>query len=116
MHSMSTGARVRVAGIADIRDGEVIAVSAGDRELALYRLESGIYATDNLCTHGAARLCDGFLEGYSIECPLHQGAFDIRTGAVARAPAEEPLVTYTVEIEGNDIYVVVPNSDSGSPP
>lgn len=108
MQSASTGARVRVAGLADISDGEVIAVNAGDRELALYRLDSEIYATDNICTHGAARLCDGFLEGYSIECPLHQGTFDVRTGAATRAPAEAPIATYPVEIDGDDIYVLVP--------
>lgn len=109
MYAVSTGTRVRVAGISDIGDGDVIAVSAGDREIALYKIESRIYATDNLCTHGAARLCDGFLEGHSIECPLHQGCFDVRTGAATRAPADAPLATYSVEVDGNDVYVIIPD-------
>jgi naphthalene 1,2-dioxygenase ferredoxin component len=103
------GARRRVARLEDIGDGDVTAVDLGDRELALYRIGSQVYATDILCTHGAARLCDGFLDGYSIECPLHQGTFDVRSGAATRAPAEEPIATYGVEIEDGTVYVVVPS-------
>lgn len=102
-------ARRRVASLRDVPDGECIAVELEDREIALYRVDSRVYATDNLCTHGAARLCDGFLEGYAIECPLHQGSFDIRNGSVLREPAEEPLATYAVEVdEQGDIYLQVP--------
>jgi naphthalene 1,2-dioxygenase system ferredoxin subunit len=95
----------------DVPDGECIAVELEDREIALYRVDARVYATDNLCTHGAARLCDGFLEGYAIECPLHQGSFDIRDGKVLREPAEEPLATYTVEVdEQGEIYIDLPAS------
>jgi naphthalene 1,2-dioxygenase ferredoxin component len=105
----SAGARLRVARLDEIAEGEMIEVACGGRELALYRVDSRIYATDALCTHGAARLCYGFLEGYSIECPLHQGAFDIRSGAAMRAPAEEPLATYGVEIEEGEVYIALPD-------
>jgi naphthalene 1,2-dioxygenase system ferredoxin subunit len=104
--------RIRVARLEDLAEGEVMAVDVGDRELALYRVASGVYATDNFCTHGAARLCDGFLDGYGIECPLHQGVFDIRSGAATRSPAEDPLATYPVEIENGEIYVIVEGSVS----
>lgn len=109
MSIAATRARRRVARLDDIAEGEVIAVDCGGRELALYRIESRIYATDNLCTHGEARLCDGFLEGYAIECPLHQGAFDIRSGEATRAPAEDPIETYVVEIEDGEVFVVLPD-------
>lgn len=102
-------ARLRVARLQDVPEGECIAVELKDREVALYRVGSQIYATDNLCTHGAARLCDGFLEGYAIECPLHQGSFDIRNGTVLREPAEEALATYAVEVdEQGEIYLQLP--------
>lgn len=93
----------------DVPDGDCIAVELPDREIALYRVDSKLYATDNLCTHGAARLCDGFLEGFAIECPLHQGSFDIRSGKALREPAEEPLATYAVEVdEQGEIYIELP--------
>lgn len=101
-------ARRRIACLQDVPDGECIAVELGDREIALYRVDSQVFATDNLCTHGAARLCDGFLEGYAIECPLHQGAFDIRDGKVLREPADEPLATYPLEVdEQGEIYLLL---------
>lgn len=107
MDVTSTAVRRRVARLEDIPDGEVIAVDLGERELALYRIGTEVYATDNLCTHGAARLSDGFLDGCWIECPLHQGVFDVRSGVATRAPAEEPIATYAVEIENGEIYVLM---------
>lgn len=107
--------RVRVARLADLANGEAIAVALGDRELALYRIADHVYASDNLCTHGGGRLCEGFLEGYSIECPLHQGAFDVRDGAPVRFPAEEPLATYAIEIEGGEVYVLLPAEIASGP-
>lgn len=103
--------RFKVARFDDLVEREAIAVDLGDRELALYRVDSIVYATDNLCTHGEARLCDGFLEGYGIECPLHQGVFDIRSGAALREPAELAIATYRVEIEDGDVYVLMSAND-----
>ena len=48
--------------------------------LALYHVGDAWFCTDNICTHAFALLTDGWLEGHVIECPLHGGQFDIRTG------------------------------------
>jgi naphthalene 1,2-dioxygenase ferredoxin component len=40
-----------------------------------------------LCNHGSADLCDGYFDGHVIECPLHQGAFDVPDGRPVAAPA-----------------------------
>ena len=77
------------------------------RDIALYGTEDGIHATDNICTHGHARLCDGFLEGHEIECPLHQGRFDVRTGKAMCAPLTEDLRSYPVKIEGGRVYLAI---------
>jgi len=65
-------------------------------------------ASDNLCTHAAARLTDGWLEGCTIECPLHAGRFDLRTGAGQGAPIEDDLLVYPVRVEGDDVLVQLP--------
>jgi naphthalene 1,2-dioxygenase system ferredoxin subunit len=106
---MANQARRRMARLEDLIDGEVTAIGVEGREFAIYRAGTELFATDNLCTHGAGRLSDGFLEGYVIECPLHQGAFDIRTGIVTRAPARKPIATYAVEIEADEVYIILPN-------
>jgi naphthalene 1,2-dioxygenase system ferredoxin subunit len=98
---------IDAAAFDDIPQEDVIAVQAGGREIALYGVDGGVFATDNICTHGHARLCEGFLEGHEIECPLHQGKFDVRTGVPTCAPATESLKSYPVKIEGGRVWLAV---------
>lgn len=88
-----------------VPEGDVIGVVLQGREIALYEVEGQIYASDNLCTHGQARMSDGFLEGHEIECPLHQGKFDVCTGRALCAPLTQDLRVYPVRIEGRRVQV-----------
>jgi naphthalene 1,2-dioxygenase system ferredoxin subunit len=88
-----------------VPEEDVIAVAVAGKEVALYGVDGEVYATDNICTHGHARLCDGFLEGTEIECPLHQGKFDVRTGKAMCAPLTEDIRTYPVKIENGRVFV-----------
>ncbi|RKP44145.1 non-heme iron oxygenase ferredoxin subunit [Trinickia fusca] len=95
----------RIASLSELPSNDVVAIQAGDRDIAVYRLDDGVFATDNLCTHGNARLCDGFLLDDEIECPLHQGRFDIRTGKALCAPLTRDLRAYPVKVDGDEVYV-----------
>lgn len=86
---------------------DVIGVNIAGKTIALYQVNDEVFATDNICTHGNARLCDGFLDGHEIECPLHQGKFDIRNGRAMCAPLTEDIRTYPVKIEGNRVFVAL---------
>lgn len=94
-----------VAATDDVPEDDVIGVQAAGKDLALYSVEGEFYATDNICTHGHARLCDGFLEGAEIECPLHQGRFDVRSGKAMCAPLTEDIKTYPLKVEGGRIWL-----------
>jgi 3-phenylpropionate/trans-cinnamate dioxygenase ferredoxin subunit len=96
---------IRVASASDLQDDEVLGLTVGGARIALYRSEGEFYATDNRCTHAEALMSEGYLEDGCIECPLHQARFDIRTGAALCAPATEPLRTYPVKREGEEIYI-----------
>lgn len=96
---------VRVAKRSELAAGEVLGVAVAGREIALYDANGQIFATDNICTHAFARLSDGWLDGTSIECPLHAARFDIRTGKVLDPPASEDVKTYPVRLEGEDIEI-----------
>jgi naphthalene 1,2-dioxygenase system ferredoxin subunit len=95
----------------DVWDGTGIEVEAGGRTIALFRAGAQVFATDALCTHGHARLCEGFVEAdagtASVECPLHQGRFDLATGRPLCEPVTEPLRTYPVRIEGGRVWVAL---------
>jgi len=95
----------RVATTEAIPEGEVIAASVAGQQIALYNIEGQIYASNNICTHEHAYLSDGYLEGCVIECPLHQGQFDIRTGKAMCAPVTQDLPVYPVKIEGGEVFI-----------
>jgi len=78
------------------------------RDIALYEVDGAVYASDNICTHGHARLSDGFLEGREIECPLHQGKFDVCSGRALCAPLTEDIRTYPVKIEDGKVFLHMP--------
>ncbi len=108
---MSTENWTEVAVEFDISEDEMtLGVDLPDREIALFRVNGEVFATDGVCTHGNARLCDGFLDGYEIECPLHQGKFDVRTGHATCAPASENIRVYPVKIEASQVFVNLDNS------
>ncbi len=101
---------VRVAGKADVPEDGVIGVRVGDREIALYHLPGGEFrATDNVCTHEYAQLSDGWLEDGVIECPLHAGRFDVRTGKGLCAPIEKDLPVFELRVEGDDLLIRLPD-------
>jgi naphthalene 1,2-dioxygenase system ferredoxin subunit len=95
------------AAVGEVPQDDVIGMIVGGRDMALYNTGGEIFATDNICTHGQARLCEGFLDGHEIECPLHQGKFDIRTGHPTRAPVTEAIRSYPVKIEGGRVFLAI---------
>lgn len=103
----NTNAWIDLMAVGDIFEGEAIAVDLNNQSFAVYSVEGQIYVTDNICTHGNARLCDGFLEGHEIECPFHQGRFDIRDGQPTCLPVTEALRTYRNKVENGRLLVSV---------
>lgn len=75
------------------------------KEVAIFNVESQLYATQANCTHRGGPLCEGALWGHTITCPWHGSEFDVRTGEVVTGPATEPLVTYRVEVQDGLVVV-----------
>ena len=96
---------ILAAELADLPEDDVIGIDVNGHDIALYRTEDGVFASANLCSHGNARLSDGFLEDGEIECPLHQGRFCIKTGTAMCSPLTEGIATYPVQIEGEQVYL-----------
>ena len=55
--------------------------------------------------HEDEHLENGLVIDCVIECPLHQGRFDVRNGKALSAPVCVDLQTWPVKREGNDIYI-----------
>lgn len=96
---------LKVATMQQVTPGNMLEVMAGGVPLCLYNLDGEICATAAKCTHGDASLADGVIVGDEVECPFHQGMFDIRTGRATASPCTEDLTCHAVKVEGDDILV-----------
>jgi len=98
---------VKVATVAELADGTMIGVKAEDDEICLVRVSNRIYAINNVCSHFYTFLSDGWLqaESLTVQCPLHESCFDLKTGEPTEPPADQPVKVYSVKIENGEIFV-----------
>jgi MocE subfamily Rieske [2Fe-2S] domain protein len=75
--------------------------------IAVYNLSGKFYATSGICTHEHAFMSEGYIDGETVECPLHQGLFNIRTGAALSPPVTKNLKTFKTKVENGQVYVLV---------
>jgi naphthalene 1,2-dioxygenase ferredoxin component len=91
--------------VAELEQNWVTRVDLGPRKLAVYDTPSGIHVSLALCNHGGADLCDGYFDGHVIECPLHQGAFDVRDGKPVSAPATRVMKVFGCRVENGMVQI-----------
>lgn len=96
---------IKAATAATLAEDSVTGVLLEGEDVAIYNLGGAYHATENICTHAMARLSDGYLDGDIIECPLHGGRFDVRTGAALTPPACAAVRVFPVRRDGDDILV-----------
>ncbi len=89
----------------DIEFEDVIRFDYKSKTYCIYNIEDGFFATDGLCTHEDVHLEDGLVSGEEIECPMHMGVFNIKTGKVVMDPPCEDLKTFKVKEENFKIYI-----------
>ena len=77
---------IAVLPVADLPPGAMTRVSIGDVDLLLANVPAGLLATDDRCPHMAAPLSIGQLAGCVVDCPLHNGRFDLCTGETVQMP------------------------------
>lgn len=99
------GEFVKVATTTEIGPGQKKLVQVDGQAVAIFNLEGEYYAVQDVCTHDGGPLAEGDVFGEEIECPRHGARFNVKTGDVTRMPACEPVETYPVKVEGEDILV-----------
>lgn len=105
----------RVASTHDLADGEMKTVTVGDTEVLLSRVEGAFHACGAHCTHYGAPLADGALLGRMVTCPWHHAQFDVTDGSLCDAPALDALARYEARVEGDDVFVRVPDDAAETP-
>ena len=101
-----SGGWIDACAAEDIEEEDVIRFDNGGRTFAIYRTDDDRYfATDGLCTHEQVHLSDGLVMGNIIECPKHNGRYDLTTGEAKGAPVCIDLRTYHVKVEGGRVWI-----------
>lgn len=100
--------KIHVCSTADLPPGEARRVDSSPA-VAVFNLDGEFYALADLCTHGNASMAEGYLEDdCTVECPVHTARFCLKTGKALTQPATVDLATFEVQVEGDEIYVLVP--------
>lgn len=97
-----------VCPLEDIEEGGIGSTHLADgTRIAIYRVRGEeVFASDDKCTHGSSSLCDeGTLEGHVIECGLHLGSFDVRTGKPVSTPCTRAIRTYPAQVREGTIWI-----------
>ena len=103
---MSEHRWIRVTRLDDLPLNEGRVAVIGHREVAVFRLRDGVFATDNRCPHKAGPLCDGVVTGSSVVCPLHAWKVNLATGEVERPAAGHGCIqAYPTRVEEGVVLV-----------
>jgi nitrite reductase/ring-hydroxylating ferredoxin subunit len=103
---------VKVAALPEISVGEMKIVCNG--RVVVANVDGRLHAFGNICPHGEGPLGEGFLDGLTIECPWHNGQWDITTGKGLTALATADIALFEVRVVGDDIEVKLPAIGFGS--
>jgi nitrite reductase/ring-hydroxylating ferredoxin subunit len=96
---------VKIAESKDIEPSSMKAVDVAGEKVCIINIEGNYYAIGNICTHMGGPLNEGTLEGFEVECPWHGSKFDVRSGQPTKPPARQPVSSYEVKVQDNNILV-----------
>jgi 3-phenylpropionate/trans-cinnamate dioxygenase ferredoxin subunit len=100
----------RACSLSELPDEGALAVEIDGTPVAVVRAGDDVYALRDVCSHAEVALSEGDVYNHTIECWLHGSCFDLRTGKPTNPPATQPVPTYPVKIEGDDVYVSLKES------
>jgi 3-phenylpropionate/trans-cinnamate dioxygenase ferredoxin subunit len=93
--------------LSQLADNTAVGVEIDDVPVCITRTQGEVYAISDICSHADVNLSDGDVEDGTVECWLHGSRFDLRTGRPTGLPANRPVATYPVKIDGDDLYVAI---------
>ncbi len=106
-------ARERIGKTSDVPEGRGLRVTAHGRDIAVFCVDDEYFAIDNACPHAGFPLSEGLLEGHTIICTAHGWEFDVRTGLGGQNTFSPPLGCFSVERDGDDLWIEVADGEVG---
>lgn len=102
---------IKIAELNEIEEGGTLPLEVEGELICLAKVEGTVYAFTDNCTHISGPLNEGELHDCILTCPWHFAQFDIRTGKVLRGPARQDILTYAVKVEGEAVYIQLPDEE-----
>lgn len=99
----------RLCEVSDVSEDTPFRAEVDDVGYAVFQVGELYFVTADMCTHGPGFLSDGYAEGCEVECPFHQGRFDLRTGVPTSPPCEVPIAVWTPVVRDGGIYIDIAN-------
>jgi nitrite reductase/ring-hydroxylating ferredoxin subunit len=96
---------VRVTDANNLAEGEMRVLDIAGSKVSVAASGGRLFAFDDTCTHRGCSLGVGQLAGTTVTCPCHGSQFDVTSGAVIRGPAQQPVRSRLVEVDGEDLLV-----------
>jgi NAD(P)H-dependent nitrite reductase small subunit len=93
-----------VGKVDDIPPGKAIAVAAGHRTIAVFRVGDRFFALSNVCPHKGASLCEGVIEDGVVRCPWHHWNWRLVDGTLESDPRQR-VRTYEVAVDGDEVIL-----------
>jgi 3-phenylpropionate/trans-cinnamate dioxygenase ferredoxin subunit len=101
--------RERLPGLSNVAPGNATRLEIAGQAICLVRsIDGRFFAVSDACTHESdASLSQGWVCGSEIECARHNSIFSLETGEALSMPASEPLRTFKVTLDGDDLLIDV---------
>jgi nitrite reductase/ring-hydroxylating ferredoxin subunit len=94
---------VKIGKATDVADGQIRAFDVDGTKVSVANSNGHLYAIDDTCTHMGCSLGRGELDGTTVTCPCHGSQFDVTSGHVLRGPAQRPVRSRVVQVEGETL-------------
>lgn len=103
---------VRVCALSDLAVDSATRFDVEGHRLSVIRIGDDVYVIGDTCTHQEISLSEGELDpdAGTLECWKHGSLFDVKTGEPLSLPATKPTPVYEVRVEGDDVFVTLPEA------
>jgi nitrite reductase/ring-hydroxylating ferredoxin subunit len=98
------GMLIRIGNVNEVASGEMRVFDVSGTRVNVANADGRLFAFDDTCTHQGCSLANGQLEGTTVTCACHGSQFDVTSGAVLRGPAQRPVRSRAVQVEGEDLF------------
>jgi 3-phenylpropionate/trans-cinnamate dioxygenase ferredoxin subunit len=99
----------------DLADDAALGVEIDGEPVCVARSGGRLFAVRDVCSHAEVMLSQGDVEDGLIECWLHGSQFDLETGEPVCLPATDPVPTYAVAVDGDDVLVDLSSATAPDP-